>query len=205
MKRLVSPLVLLFVVSAAAFASGTFTIVPVTVNPAPGQTGTAEILLTNTGSASILVAAFGWIISTADPDVTFTAADTSTTLAPYIFAGDSLDDLNAFTLNSNSLPASLINASDLTNDNTDITLNPGDTFSLGEFFYHVSATAFPGPFSIDFSNPIGDSLSDSQGNTVASSLGSSLTLQIVTPEPAAFAPLLLIAAGAVWRGARRRR
>ena len=50
------------------------------ISAAPGSTGNAfDVLLTNTGASSVDLGAFAYEITTADTDISFTDADTSTT------------------------------------------------------------------------------------------------------------------------------
>ena len=55
------------------------------VTGAPGSTGMFDVLLQNTGTVSQNIAAFNFVLTTSNPDITFTDVTTDTTTATYIF------------------------------------------------------------------------------------------------------------------------
>jgi len=121
----------------------------------PGETdGAFDVLITNTtGSASVDIAAFTFQATVSDTDISLNSADTSPTADPYIFAGDSFDDINGFTLDvpNANIPPQTLTGIDLTNDDANIVLTGGETLSLGEVLFSVAPGAAPGPFTVSFS------------------------------------------------------
>lgn len=128
-----------------------------------GDVGDAfDVLLTNNGSVDLSVAGFAFEVTVADTDVTLTNADFSTTAAAYIFAGDSFDQINSFTLNTIGgidSTAQTLEASDVTNDSAGVTLAPGQSLALGEVLFNVANGATPGSFGLSFtgSSSVADS------------------------------------------------
>jgi hypothetical protein len=183
-----------------ARANTILSIQPLSVSVAAGSMGDAfDVVLTNSGPASISVASFAFEVSVTDTDITFTAADFSTGAFSYIFVGDSFDVINAFTLNTNG-PGETLDASDLTNDGAGITLISGASLALGEVLFNVSPTAAPGTFTVSFTGmPIvsdANNLSNPAGNAIAIDNFSSGSITIgggsSVPEPSS---LLLSFAG----------
>jgi len=174
-----------------------------------------DVLITNTsGSSDVNIAAFAFQVTAADTDITLNSADTSPSAAPYIFAGDSFDDINGFTLDvpNPNIPAQTLTGVDLTNDSANVTLAGGQTLSLGEVFFSVAPGAAAGPFTVSFScfvypdpgtglitQPAADcnSLSDGSGNGVNVDGMNSARITVdpaAVPEPGT---LLLAVAGAL--------
>jgi len=185
-------------VRASAIESTSYSIAPVTVAASAGDVGDAfDVLLTNNGSFDISVAAFAFEVTVADTDVTLTGADFSTTAAPYIFAGDSFDQFNSFTLDTPGgidSTAQTLEASDLTNDLAGILLAPGQSLALGEVLFNVANGATPGPFGLSFtgSSSVADSnsLSDPSANAIPvdNFYGGTIMIGSV-PEPGTALPL----------------
>jgi hypothetical protein len=159
------------------------------VNANAGSTGnTLEVDLTNTGT-SASIAAFSFGISTNTPDINFTAATTST-MAPYIFAGDSLFG----PVISTSTGQSLI-ASDLSASGGDV-VGAGATVGLGEVFFDVAPGTSGGAVTVELTPYPTTSLADPAGNNVTFS-GSNGTITVAplvssVPEPSS---LLLLSTG----------
>ena len=76
-------------------------------------------------------------------------------------AGNSLDDLLRFTLNTLS-PGQSMDGSGVTAGN-DYSLDAGATIAIGEVFYDVTDGASAGPFTISFSPIPATSFSDING------------------------------------------
>lgn len=201
----------LFILTAAtlapaASASAVFSIAPLTTQVHPGDTNDAfQVLLTNRSGADIPVAGFSFGVTTTDPNITFEAADTSTSV-PYIFTGDSLDVIHSIPLSASSPGRSLVGL-DFTNDGSGVMVASGQTVGLGRVFFDVSPGApLLAPVIIDFSSNPGDNvLSGAGGNAIGVSLPAGT--QIVTgaspaPEPAT---LLLVPGGLLLLLLRKRR
>ena len=165
---------------------------PVTLNPAPGDSGDAlEVVLHNTGS-DVHIAGFNFDISTSDTDITFTDATFNTVLNPYIFAGNSL--FGPDIVNPGFTPGQEISASDsVSNPGTFTTLTSSQDLSLGEVFYNVAQNAALGPANITF-NQGNTTLSDENTNPVIITTSQDLTIDIETPEPSTIAMTLGAAA-----------
>lgn len=113
----------------------------VTATPAAalaGDTGDYfDVTLTNTGpDISVLAASFG--LSTADPYIHFTRATTATA-APYIFAGRSFDELTLLLTYIDVATGAALNASDMDNAMTGVTVAAGSTVGLGRVFFDVGS------------------------------------------------------------------
>jgi hypothetical protein len=165
------------------------------VTAAAGSSGDAfDVELTNTDSAALAVGGFSFGIVTANPDISFTDANTSTT-APYIFGTNSLfgPDLTGPT-SGQTLTASDVFIIPLSG----ISLNPGSTVDLGHILFDVSPFASAGSFPVDLEMFPLTSLSDPSGNTINidSLLSGQITITgaVATPEPSL---LLMLFLGAV--------
>lgn len=175
------------------------------VTATPGSTGNPiDVLLQNTG-APVNIASFNFTINTANTDITFTGTDTNTSSAPYIFAGDSFDVINAFP--SNTLPpGQTMDGGDLSNSGAGTVVGTGATFGLGRVLFDVSPTAAPGASAVIFLNGPGqESLFDSSENqlTIDGFVAGQITItSAAVPEPAT--GLLLIGALAGLFVAKRR-
>jgi hypothetical protein len=172
-----------------------------------GQVGAAlEILLTNTGAASITVAGFSFQIATTDADILFTDANASTVAAAYIFGGG--DSFFGPDLAPGFVPADSLNALDLSFSGTGTVLNPGATVSLGRVLFDVANNASAGPFTMTFSGGATfNNLSDALGNNIAiDSLNDAQITTLVSSVPEPGTPLLLVGSMALlWFGRRFRR
>ena len=117
--------------------------VVLTVQDVTAESGTSgnalEVLLTNTGPSAIDVAAFSFGISVATADVVFTAADTATASATYLF-----DGISAFGPDIR-LPGQgegqVLDASDADDTLSGVSVGAGGTFSLGRVLFRVAAGA----------------------------------------------------------------
>ncbi len=130
--------------------------------------------------------AFAYEITTADTDISFTGADTATT-APYVFAGDSFDDINGFTLYTNSLPSQTLQASDLSNSTVGAVIASGATVGVGDILFDVTSGATPGSFAVTFVPFPFTSLADPNGGNLdfTSAAGTiMITGTVPVPEPA---------------------
>jgi len=121
-----------------------------------------EITLTNTGPAAVTVAGFNFEIQTANPNITFTASDFSTTPAPYIFAGNSSfgPALNTFGLGQT------MDGSDLPLVGLGTAIASGGTVGLGRVLFKVAANATTGAFAVTFIPNPGTSLTDPNFNNI---------------------------------------
>ena len=141
-----------------ARASTTYSIDPASISAHPGDVGdTFDVIFTNNGSDALSVAAFSFEVSVADPDITLTGAGFSTTVSPYIFAGDSFDVDNSETLNFVNLDGyspQILDGSDVTNDATGVTVGPGDSADLGQVQFDVASPAQTGPFEVTFTGEV---------------------------------------------------
>lgn len=177
------------------------------ISAAAGSTGNAfDVLLTNSGTSTVTLAGFSFGITTADTDITFTNADTST-VAPYVFAGDSFVDNYGFTLYINSLPGQTVEATDLSNSGAGESIASGATVALGSILFDVAPGATPGAFAVTFEDFPTTSFADPSGNNLDFTAASgTITITSSTspvPEPATSA--LMICALAFLFAMRRRR
>jgi hypothetical protein len=160
------------------------------VTASGGSTGNVvDVTLTNTG-ADQTIGGFSFGISAASPNITFTGAFTSTTTAPYIFAGDSLfgPEIDNLSMPGTSLGA--LDIFDITDSGTNVTT--GETVGLGQVFFDVAPGASVGPIIATF-NADQNSLSDQFGNPIPLA---------PTPEPSTlvlFTASLVGLAGCAWR------
>jgi hypothetical protein len=168
----------------------------------PGFAGTLELDLLNpsTNTQSFNVAGFQFELQVPiSSGVLFTNATTSTTAAPYIFAGNSIADSffgGSLIVTPPPPPATndLLGFDTVAISNSYTTLNPGSSFGLGLISFTVDASAASGvvpvsiiPFDINTAN--GTLISDNQ--IPASSIpftmsDGTITIQpgtIVVPEP----------------------
>jgi hypothetical protein len=167
----------------------------------PGSTGTIEVDVQNTGGSSILVGGFNFLIL-GDTDIDFTGAGFLTS-APYIFAGDSSDQANSFSLNT-SMGSSLFASDESNSGNGDI-LGAGQTEGLALVTFTVSSTAAQGPGPISLASDLADTnLSDPLGNNIPITWDSFEGGTIdVTPEPSGAAMLVAALIGLLsWRTGR---
>ncbi|MGA3241763.1 MAG: hypothetical protein ABSG03_36340 [Bryobacteraceae bacterium] len=159
----------------------------------PGSAGTLEVDVQNTGGSSIVIGGFNFEIG-ADSDIDFTGAGFSTT-APYIFAGDSFDQINSLPLNISA--GSSLSAFDISNSGDGDTLGAGQTAGLALVTFDVSPTAALGPVTVSFfTDPSDTSLSDQNGDDIPIDSFVNGTIDVI-PEPSG-AAMLLLGLGA-WR------
>lgn len=184
---------------------------------APGSSGTFQVLLSDTdptGSTPYNVAADSFELTVgASTDVSFTNV-TIPTNGTYIYAA-SFDNDDSFALNDGTytLPGPTFIAFD-SGDNTYTTLNPGDSYSLGQVSYSISGAASTGDqVAINFSGlNVSTSLSDPYYSTIQLSC-SDVTSGTITITPAVAAVpepptswicvLAAAAVGAAWWSRRR--
>ena len=197
----------LLLFSAPAQADFIFSLEP-GITAAAGSTGNFfDVLLTNTGGSAVTVGGFSFGITTADTDITFTNADTSTT-APYVFTGDSFDDMNGFTLYTNSLPGQTVEAADFSNSGSGESVGAGATVGVGRIMFDIANGATPGPFAVTFENSPTTSLSDNNGGNLdftATPGTITITSGTTVPEPAQGGLMICALAGFAILVQRRRR
>jgi hypothetical protein len=184
--------------SAPAHADFIFSLEP-GITGAVGSTGNFfDVLLTNTGGSAVTVGSFSFGITTADTDITFTNADTSTT-TPYVFTGDSFDDNNAFTLYTNSLPGQTVEASDASNSTLGDSVGAGATVGVGRITFDIASGATPGPFAVTFEDSPTTGLSDAGGNNLDfTATPGTITItssNTTVPEPAQGGPIICALVG----------
>jgi hypothetical protein len=152
------------------------------VSAAAGTSGnTLEIDVQNTG-ASVDIAAFSFEISVASSSgVTFTGADTSTSLATYIFAGNSFLGPNIAFNTGTTLDAGDIAVTGFT------TLGTGDTLGLGLVSFDVAAGTSLGPVTVSLTGYPFTGLTDADQSNVPIDTLNNGTITIipagVVPEP----------------------
>jgi hypothetical protein len=167
---------------------------------ARGSTGnTIEVDVENPGASAITIGGFNFEIF-ADSDIDFTGAGFAT-LAPYIFSGDSFDQLATMPLNSTT--GSSLSAGDISASGNGEVLAAGQTAGLGLVTFSLSPTAAPGPITVSFSTNFSDTnLSDQNGTSIPiiAFLNGTINGPNVVPEPPASALLLAGLMGlGVWR------
>lgn len=120
-----------------------------------GSSGNAfDITLSNTGLSAQDITGFAFQISVTDPDISFNDVLTSTsTVLPYIFAGDSFVVINGFPLASLNGPQ-ILNASDLTNSGNAVSLGAGATLGLAHVIFNVANLATPGAPTVTIANDV---------------------------------------------------
>lgn len=141
-----------------AHATTTYSIDPATVSAQPGDVGDSfDVIFTNNGPGDLSVAAFAFEVTVADPDITLTGADFSTNAGPYIFAGDSFDEINSETLSYVTTVGRLpqtVDGSDVTNDATGVTVGAGESADLGRVLFDVADPAQAGQFALTFTGVV---------------------------------------------------
>ncbi len=227
MKRALSIFVAICAVGLIpAHASTMYSISPATISASPGDIGDSfDVVLTNSGPDPISVAGFAFEVTVADPDVTLVGATYSTAL-PYIFDGDSYDQINAASIESFcscSYPLSspavdttnqTLVASDVTNDGAGITITSGESIGLGHVLFDVAPGAALGQFDLsftgNFSGVVADSnnLADTSFQTINVDDFSGGTISVSStsiPEPSSFSLALGALTVAVFLSRRYRR
>jgi hypothetical protein len=166
-----------------------------------GTTGnTLEVDVTNTGPNAVDIAAFSFEISVpSGSGVTFTGADTSTSMNPYIFTGNSFFGPQIGTPSGTPLGTTL-DASDLATSGS-TTLSTGETLALGRVSFDVAGSAPNGPVTVSFSGFVPASLSDPNQNTIPIDTLTNGTITIsqgAVPEPSSLVSATLGVLGAAW-------
>jgi hypothetical protein len=177
MRSFVLPVSVLALVSAAGAHADVIISAPA-VTVSPGSSGSFEVLVTNTGTSDVAIGAFSFDISTASPSVDFIGASTMTTIATYIFVGNSFVDANGLSLGTRT--GQRLTASDAANNAIQSFVGAGGMRSLGNVFYSANPSATFTSLAIAFSKT-GTSLADEFGNPVsATTVDGQITL---APEP----------------------
>jgi hypothetical protein len=137
-----------------------------------------DVTLTNTGPNSVTIGGFAFGLSTTVP-ITFTAANISTSTAPYIFTGHSLfGPVISTTPAGQTLEAS--DNFDVVNAGT--TVSAGATVGLGHVLFNVGST--PGIFVVTLAAFPSTSLSSPSGGNVPFTREVNGTITVgVVPEP----------------------
>ena len=166
-----------------------------TVMAGQGSSGnTIGVDVENSGGTNLIIGGFNFEI-VGDSAIDFTGADFPTS-PPYIFAGDSFDQVNSLPLNTTT-GVSLL-ASDISNSGNGDTLGAGQTAGLALVTFDVSPTAPLGPVTIAFSiDPSDTNLSDPNGDSIAIDTFVSGTIDVTAavPEPSAAAMLAVALLG----------
>lgn len=197
-------------------------VVPFDTDATAGSSGTFELdLLNPTGnSQSYDVAGFQFDLRVpSGAGVLFTDATTATSLAPYIFSGNSVAD-SFFGGSLIIAPPPPPATSDLQGFDTVLipgtftTIQPGDVYGLGLIYFSVDAGAASGvvPISViplDNNNPFGTQISDPNNHAIPfSTSNGQITIQSsgAVPEPATFTLVLFGGSGLMLmrRGRNRR-
>jgi hypothetical protein len=202
--------------SGPAQAGVILSVSPVTITA--GTVGAFfDVSIQNTGSGEQNIAAFSLGLSVADPHITFTGGNTSTTLT-YLFNGDSLDVIGGLAYTTVPPPnGQTLEASDLSNSSSGNTMAAGTTWGLGRIFFDVAANTGAGAIAVTLIPDCLDansctSLSDSAFNDVPFGVvNGNITVtagsESGVPEPSTLLLVLLalaaIGAG-VWRKGRCR-
>jgi hypothetical protein len=168
-----------------------------------GSSGnTIEVDVQNTGGSSIVIGGFNFKIN-ADSDIYFTGAGFST-FAPYLFTGDSFDQLATPPQPLNTSTGSSLSAGDISYSGNGETLGAGQTLGLALVTFDVSPTAALGPVTVSFSTDPSDTvLSDPSGSSIAIDSSMSGMIDVTgatTPEPSTAVMLLAALMGlGAWR------
>lgn len=174
-------------------ARGGFVVSVQSVEVFPSTTGNAlEVTLTNDGPTAVAIGSFSFEIASDPAVITFTSATTSTT-APYIFAGHSL-----FGPVINTSAGATLLASDLDDRPAGATVAAGATVGLGRVLFNVGFRA--GTFPVTLSGFPNTSLSDPTGANLVITQMKNGTIGAV-PEPSSLALLALgwLAVAGSWR------
>jgi hypothetical protein len=165
------------------------------VSAVQGTSGnTLEVDLQNTG-ASVKIAAFSFELSVPlGSGVSFTAADTATTIHTYIFNGNSAQGPNIATATGTTLDASDNAISGST------TLGTGSIVALGRVSYAVAGAAPIGPVPVSFTGFPATSLADPNLSDIAIGTLSNFTITVtsgaIVPEPSSLVSAALGLLGA---------
>jgi hypothetical protein len=149
----------------------------------PSSGNTLEVDLTNTGPASLSLAGFSFETEVTDANITFTSATTAT-VAPYVFAGNSLFGPTI----STSAPGQTLEVSDFWGGVGAATVAAGATVGLGHVFFDTAAGDSSGLVTVTLSPFPATSLSDAAGGNIsvdALTNGSITIAGSPVPEPSA--------------------
>lgn len=182
-----SAILFLSLAAAAGTQARAATILMLSIEPvsiSPGGAGAFDVLVTNPSTSPVNVGGFNFEVDTTDTDVTFQGTTVNTTTATYIFAGNS-----SFgpTLNFDSPGQAMDGADVVATPNSFTTLNPGDTFGLGNVNFTVSPTAAnPSVATVTF-NLSNTSITDAGGGALSfTTTDGAITITstvTTTPEP----------------------
>jgi hypothetical protein len=163
------------------------------------------VIFTNNGPGSLSVAGFSFGVSVDDTDITLTGTSFSTVAYPYIFAGDSFDEISGFPIDDIGdvviTSSQELAGTDITNDGAGFVIGSGDSADLGEVLFSVADPAATGQFTVSFFggidptippvvNPLSalNNLADPSGNgiSVDSYTGGTISIASPVPEPPSF-------------------
>ena len=183
------------------------------VSAAAGSSGdTLEVDLTNTGTSAVDIGAFNFELTIpSGSGITFTGADTSTSLDTYIFAGNSFADAfdGGSIYSSSSSTATMLDAGDV--GTATGTVGAGATVGLGLVLFDVAGSAPTGSVTVTLTTTqAGTSLTDPNGGNIPIDTFNNGAITITggtVPEPSAVIPAMLGLLGAGWmvRGSRKAR
>ncbi len=220
----VMALAVLFLNGAPAQAAGlVMSISNSSISAAPGSTGSFEILLSDTdtaGSTPFYIASDFVDLTSSNSLVKFTGASITTSIDPYIFAGQSLVGNSGlgftFVINPSTmpLPGTEIQTQDSAYSANPpavyATLKPGEVLSLGVFSYSVSASAAPGASSdvkIGILSQLTDNNTNNPANINFTTQNATITVSSAgtVPEPStALMGMIALTMGVVAARCRRR-
>ncbi len=171
-----------------------YSINPASTSAMAGSSGIAfDVLLNNTGVASLGVAGFSFMLTASSSDIIFTSATTAA--AGYIFAGNSFaNDFFSGDLSAVPVTGQTVTASDITSNGAMVTVSAANSVGVGRIFFSVAPGAPTGGVSITISTGPASSLSDSSGNSIPLDTPSNGTVIVTAgeiPEPATSLLLLL--------------
>jgi hypothetical protein len=173
-------LVAALALSAAMPATSRASIV-LTVQSVASTAGAFDVELTNTGPSAVSIDAFAFEISVNNAQVHLNQANISTTVAPYIFDGQSLFG----PIISTTSGGTVLDASDAyAISNSDVTIGSGVTLGLGHVLFSITGT-LTSPATVSFNqNSTITNLAD-KGNNVAinSFVNGTITPPTTVPEP----------------------
>ena len=151
---------------AAPPARADFIISAETVSAVAGSTGNAlDVTLQNTGPDAVTIGGFGFTLTFASGDVTFTDVTTGTSAATYVFDGDSFFGPSI----GMGIPGEVI-GSDLSLSGLGTSVGAGETVGLGHLLFDVSSSASTGSFSLVFSPFPATSLSDANPDPLSNGI-----------------------------------
>jgi hypothetical protein len=164
-------------------------------SPISVSTGTSgngfDVVLKNLSGPAASIAAFTFEISIASTDLTFTGANTSTLLDPYIFNGNSLFGPDITVANTGQD----LSASDIFSiPASGIMLGTGGSVGLGHISFDVSSTAPTETLAVALLAFPATSLSDELANNVPISalIGGQIQVTAAVPEPSSLLMVLTV-------------